>query len=101
MSLLPQRRDARLRGAGRDKGSPPAYSYPLNEACRVALVRRALNRLERHCTLPSISCNAGLASALPLCNKPTSPCRVAVGAIDAAYSNPGRTTWSLGPLFCT
>jgi len=38
---------------------------------------------------------------LPLCNKPTSPCRVAVGAIDAAYSNPGRTTWSLGPLFRT
>lgn len=69
MSLLPQRRDAQLRGAGRDKGSLPAYSYPRNEACRVALVKRVLNRLARYCTLPSISCNAGLSSALPLCNK--------------------------------
>ena len=68
---LPQRRDARLRGAGRDRGSLPAYSYPHNEACSVALVRRALHWLARYCTLPSVSCNAGLSSALPLCNKPS------------------------------
>lgn len=42
MSLLPQRRDAQLRGAGRDRGSLPAYSYPRNEAFRIVLVREAL-----------------------------------------------------------